>query len=115
MPKTNEVVSSPSVKRMKTTALVDELGELKALLSEGENRAKELSTEIIKRAGNKPFVEGDLFSATIVAEAMPYPILDSEKIKEEMDAKWISRHSKMSKGRSAYVKVTARLIRKNAA
>jgi len=91
---------------MDTVALVDEIGKLAAIVADFEKKKKAMVVELLARAGSRKYVDGNLYTATIVA-AHTVSSLDAEAIKAEMGDKWVTEHSKESE-RKASVRVAAR-------
>jgi len=100
-------------KQLDTAALVDELGSILAIMSDFSKKKAELVKELLARAGNDKYLDGNLYTATIVAECTS-SILDIVAISKEMGEEWITSHSKDTI-RKASVRVTARKTEKKKA
>jgi hypothetical protein len=89
-----------------TAALVDQIGACMATIAEFEKQKKAMVIELLARAGNRKYIDGHVFTATIVPEYL-VSLLDAERIKEVMGDEWVTAHSKESM-RKTSVRVTAR-------
>jgi hypothetical protein len=89
-----------------TAALVDKIGSLAAVVADFEKQKKAAVAELLARAGNRKYIDGHLYTATIVAECA-VTSLDADLIKTEMGDDWVAEHSKESV-RKASVRVAAR-------
>jgi hypothetical protein len=85
--------------------LADEHGRLGLEIAELEARRKAITAELVRRGASS--VEGDLFTATVVSEAMVANV-DRKAIEEEMGEAWIARFLKWSR-RCAAVRTTPRV------
>jgi len=89
-----------------TAELVDSLGLIKAQIANNEKQAKALQSELLQRAGDASHIDGDLYTATIVAEGI-LAKLDTNAIKETMGEQWCNQFLKFCT-RSAYLLLKAR-------
>lgn len=105
MPKT-KTKTKKTVADMVTAALVDEIGGVMAIIADFEKKKKSMVVELLARAGNRKHIDGNLYTATIVAEHTSMS-LDVDGIKKEMGGDWIAEHSKESM-KKASVRVAAR-------
>jgi len=94
------------VKELNTIDLVDQIGNVMAIMSDFSKQKAALIKELLARAGTDKHIDGKLYTATIVAECLS-SVLDVEAITAEMGEDWIASHSKDSV-RKASVRVTAR-------
>jgi hypothetical protein len=94
------------VENMDTAKLVDEIGGVNAIIADFEKRKKAMVVELLARAGDRKYIDGKLYTATIVPECIVVS-LDAERIKAEMNEAWIAEYSKESP-RKASVRVAAR-------
>jgi hypothetical protein len=98
--------TKPVPAKVSTAYLVDEIGSLAAIIADFEKKKKAFVTELLARAGDKKYIDGNLYTATIVAEHTALS-LDVEAIKIEMGDEWVAEHSKETL-RKASVRVAAR-------
>jgi len=89
-----------------TATLVDEIGGVIAIMADFSKKKNALVAELFARAGNRQHIDGNLYTATIVAECLS-SVLDVEAIKAEMGDEWVTSHSKDSV-RKRSIRVTAR-------
>jgi hypothetical protein len=87
-----------------SSELADEHGRLAAEIAALEARRKAIAAELIRRGDAS--VAGELFTATVVAEAMVATV-DRKAIEAEMGEAWIARFLKWSR-RCAAVRTTPR-------
>lgn len=92
--------------KLSTADLVDAIALQDMIKAEAEKARKELVSELLARVSDEHYIDGHLFTATVVAEGIVWS-LDSERIKEQMGAAWVAKYSKHSL-RKKYIKVTAR-------
>jgi hypothetical protein len=89
-----------------TVTIVDEIGKLAAIVADFEKKKKALVVELLARAGTRRYIDGKLYTATIVSECATAS-LDTELVKAEMGDKWFADHCKAG-SRKASVRVAAR-------
>jgi hypothetical protein len=91
---------------MGTAELVDEIGRISAIVADFEKKKKAFVAELLTRAGDRKYIDGNLYTATIVPECT-VTSLDTDFVKTEMGDEWFAAHTKDST-RKASVRVTAR-------
>lgn len=105
MPEAAETITENSpFHNLPAADLADEYGRIGAEIAALEVRRKAIAAELIGRG--KSSVDGEQFTATVVAEAMVATI-DRKAIEDEMGEAWISRFLKWSK-RCASVRTASR-------
>jgi hypothetical protein len=105
MPDTSRTISEiTSYHNMVSGDLADEHGRLGAEIAALEARRKAIAAELVRRG--EASAEGELFTATIVSEAMVANV-DRKAIEGEMGEAWIARFLKWSK-RCASVRTAPR-------
>ena len=96
------------VSDLSTAELVDQIGFLNRDIADAEKRKKEISEELLKRHGTEHYIDGNLYTATVVSESIVWT-LDQIRLKDLMGSEWLNKFLKHGI-RKAYLKVTARKI-----